>query len=107
MVIDWMREPVFESERDARKRGSLVTPKICNMAALKVEMIIYPAGSMAPNHHHKGGRDTFMYFLSGRGTAWANERPFSVRRGDLIYFPDRERHHLKTADGGEMRFLEF
>jgi mannose-6-phosphate isomerase-like protein (cupin superfamily) len=106
MVIDWTREPVLESERDARKRISLVTPNICGTAAIKVEMVIYPPGGMAPNCHHEGA-DTFMYFLSGRGTAWANEQPFSVQQGDLIYFSDRERHYLKAAGNGEMRFLEF
>ena len=60
---------------------------------------------MAPNYHHEGA-ETFIYVMSGRGTAWANEQPFSVRQGDLLYFPDRERHHLKAEDAGELRFLE-
>jgi quercetin dioxygenase-like cupin family protein len=106
MLIDWTREPVFESERDARKRVSLVSPKTCGTKAIRIEMVIYPPGSMAPNCHHEGA-NSFMYFLSGRGTAWANEQPFSVHQGDLICFPDRERHYLKAADTSEMRFLEF
>ena len=105
MVINWRREQVFASEHDARKRISLVTPLICRTAAIKIEMVIYPAGNMAPNYHHEGA-DTYMYIVSGRGTAWANEQPFSVRAGDLLYFPDRERHYLKADDGNEMRFLE-
>ena len=60
---------------------------------------------MAPNYHHEGA-DTFVYVMSGRGTAWANEQPFSVRQGDILYFPDREWHHLKAEDAGELRFLE-
>jgi mannose-6-phosphate isomerase-like protein (cupin superfamily) len=105
-VIDWTREPVLESKRDARKRVSLVTREICRTTAIRVQMVIYPPGSMAPNYHHEGA-DSLMYVVSGRGTGWANEQPFSVRQGDLIYFPDRERHYLKAADSGEMRFLEF
>lgn len=105
MVINWRREPVYASEHDARKRISLVTPLICRTAAIKIEMVIYPAGNTAPNYHHEGA-ETFIYVLSGRGTAWANEQPFSVRQGDLLYFPDRERHHLKADDAGELRFLE-
>jgi mannose-6-phosphate isomerase-like protein (cupin superfamily) len=68
-------------------------------------MVIYPAGTAAPNYHHDGA-DTFVYVLSGRGTAWANEQRLSVRQGDMICFPDREQHHLKADDAGELRFLE-
>jgi mannose-6-phosphate isomerase-like protein (cupin superfamily) len=105
MVVNWQREPVYASEHDARKRVSLVTPLICRTAAIKIEMVIYPPGNMAPNYHHEGA-DTFVYVVSGRGTAWSNEQPFSVRQGDLLYFPDRERHYLKAEDAGELRFLE-
>jgi hypothetical protein len=85
MVVNWQREPVYASEHDARKRVSLVTPLICRTAAIKIEMVIYPPGNMAPNYHHEGA-DTFVYVVSGRGTAWSNEQPFSVRRG-LALFP--------------------
>ncbi len=105
MVLDWKRETVYASERDERKRISLVAPIICGTAAMRVDMVIYPAGNAAPNYHHEGA-DTFVYVMSGRGTAWANEQRFSVRQGDMICFPDRERHHLKAEDGGELRFLE-
>ena len=105
MVVNWRREPVYASEHDARKRISLVTPLICRTAAIKIDMVIYPPGNMAPNYDHEGA-DTFVYVVSGRGTACANEQPFSVRQGDLLCFPDRERHYLKAEDAGELRFLE-
>ena len=35
-----------------------------------------------------------MFVLKGRGTAYANEKPIPVRKGDLIYYGDRERHYL-------------
>jgi mannose-6-phosphate isomerase-like protein (cupin superfamily) len=106
VVTQWNREPVLQSEHDARKRVPLVTQDICGTAALKVDMVIYPPGSKSPRYHHEGA-NTFMYVLSGRGTVWANEQPISVQQGDLIYFPDRERHNLEAADNGELRFLEF
>ncbi len=106
MVVDWMREPVLESEHDLRKRISLVTPNICATAALKIDIVIYPAGSMSPSYHHEGA-DTFIYVLSGRGTAWANEKPIPMQQGDLIYFPDGEQHYLKGISNGELRFLQF
>jgi quercetin dioxygenase-like cupin family protein len=105
-VIDWTREPVLNSEHDARKRIYLVTPKLFGTSAVKGEMIIYPPGTAAANHHHEGA-EHFMYVLRGRGTVYANERPFPVRTGDVIYYPDRERHYLEAAPDQEMAFAEF
>jgi quercetin dioxygenase-like cupin family protein len=105
-IVDWTQEPVLDSEHDARKRIYMVTPKLFGTHAIKGEMIIYPAGTKAANHHHEGA-EHFMYVLKGSGTAWANEEPFSVRKGDLIWYADRERHFLKSDDAAEMRFVEF
>ena len=106
MAIDWTREEVFASEHDARKRIALVTAKMCGTAAMKVEMVIYPAGCASPKYRHEDA-NTFMYLLSGGGTAWVDGRQLPIRAGDLLYFPNRETHFLKANDTGEMRFLEF
>jgi len=105
-VVDWMREPVLDSVHDARKRIYLVTPKLFGTKAVKGEMIIYPPGTAAANHHHVGA-EHFMYVLRGRGTVFANEQPFPVRRGDLIYYPDLERHFLQAAPDEELVFAEY
>lgn len=105
-VVDWTREPVLASEHDARKRIYLVTPKLFGTRAIKGEMIIYPPGTEASNHHHEG-TEHFMYVTSGRGTAWANEKPFAVKKGDLILYADRERHYLRSEGGEDMVFVEF
>jgi quercetin dioxygenase-like cupin family protein len=105
-VVDWTREPVLDSEHDARKRIYLVTPKLFGTKAVKGEMIIYPPGTAAANHHHEGA-EHFMYVLRGRGTVYANEKPFPVRKGDVIYYPDRERHYLEAAPDEELVFAEF
>ena len=105
-VVDWKREPVLESEHDARKRIYVVTPRLFGTRAIKGEMIIYPPGTQAPNHHHEGA-EHFMYVTRGRGTAWANESPFPVKQGDLIRYADRERHTLRSEDAGDMVFVEF
>ena len=73
---------------------------------LKGEMIIYPKGTMAANHHHEGA-EHFMYILRGRGTAWASETPFPVRAGDVVYYHDLERHYLRADDDSELVFSEF
>ena len=105
-LADWTREPVLDSEHDARKRIYLVTPKLFGTKAVKGEMIIYPPGTAAANHHHEGA-EHFMYVLRGRGTVYANEQPFPVRQGDVIYYPDRERHYLEAAKDEELVFAEF
>jgi quercetin dioxygenase-like cupin family protein len=105
-VVDWTREPVLDSEHDARKRIYLVTPKLFGTKAVKGEMIIYPPGTQAANHHHVGA-EHFMYVLRGRGTVYANEKPFPVTNGDVIYYPDRERHFLEAAPNEELVFAEF
>jgi quercetin dioxygenase-like cupin family protein len=105
-LADWMREPVLDSEHDARKRIYLVTPKLFGSKAVKGEMIIYPPGTAAANHHHEGA-EHFMYVLRGRGTVYASEQPFPVRQGDVIYYPDRERHYLEAAADEELVFAEF
>jgi len=105
-IVDWTREPVLDSEHDARKRIYLATPKLFGTKAIKGEMIIYPPGTQAANHHHEGA-EHFMYVLKGKGTAYANESPIPVRKGDLIYYDDRERHYLRADDDQEMAFVEF
>lgn len=105
-VVNWMREPVLDSQHDARKRIYVVTPKLFGTRAIKGEMIIYPPGTEAPNHHHEGA-EHFMYVTRGRGTAWANEKPFPVKKGDLIHYADRERHYLRSEGEEDMVFVEF
>jgi quercetin dioxygenase-like cupin family protein len=105
-LADWTREPVLDSEHDARKRIYLVTPKMFGTKAVKGEMIIYPPGTAAANHHHEGA-EHFMYVLRGSGTVYASEKPFPVRKGDVIYYPDLERHYLKAAANEELVFAEF
>lgn len=105
-IVDWTREPMLDSEYDARKRIYVVTPKLFGTKAIKGEMIIYPPGTEASNHHHEGA-EHFMYVLKGKGTAYANESPIPVRKGDVIYYDDRERHYLRSEGSEEMVFVEF
>ncbi len=105
-VVDWRREPVLDSEHDARKRIYLVTPKLFGTTAVKGEMIIYPPGTMAANHHHEGA-EHFMYMLRGRGIAHANESPFPVEAGDVVWFADHERHFFISEGDDDMVFVEF
>ncbi|HEX2830646.1 MAG TPA: cupin domain-containing protein [Burkholderiales bacterium] len=105
-VVDWKREPVLDSQYDARKRVYVVTPKLFGTRAVKGEIILYPPDTEGANHHHEGA-EHFMYVLRGSGTAYANESPIPVRKGDLIYYGDRERHYLHSEGAEEMAFVEF
>ena len=69
-------------------------------------VVPFPPGTQASNHHHEGA-EHFMYVTKGRGTAWANEKPFPVKQGDLIHYADRERHHLRSEGDEEIVFVEF
>jgi quercetin dioxygenase-like cupin family protein len=105
-VVDWQREPVLASEHDARSRIYLATPKLFGTRAIKGEMIIYPPLTAGADHHHVGA-DHFMFFLKGSGTAYAGGKPIRVRAGDVVYYPDLERHWLQADADGEMAFVEF
>ena len=105
-MIDWTREPVFISRSDGRMRIALVSPELCQTAAIKIHMVIYPPGTTASSYHHEDAA-SFMYILSGRGEAWANGQRLPIQPGDVVHFGAREQHHLKAADDSELRFLVF
>jgi mannose-6-phosphate isomerase-like protein (cupin superfamily) len=105
-VVNWTRELVLKSKSDGRMRVALVSPELCQTAAIKIQMVIYPPGSTASSYHHEGAA-SFMYILSGRGEAWADGQRLPIQPGDVVYFRARERHHLKAADDSELRFLVF
>jgi len=105
-VVDWMREPVLESEHDARKRIYVATPALFGTKAIKAEMIIYPPGTSGSNHHHEGC-EHFKYVLSGRSTGYTNEVPHSLGAGDVVYHFDLERHYSSTEGNEDLRFIEF
>jgi quercetin dioxygenase-like cupin family protein len=104
--VDWRAEPTLNSEHDARKRIYLVTPTLFGTKAVKGEMIIYPPGTQASNHHHEGA-EHFQYFISGRGTALLSEVPHPVRAGDTLYNYEFERHNFINDGDEDMVFVEY
>lgn len=105
-IADWSREPVLSSQHDARKRVYLVTPKLFGTKAIKGEMIFYPPGTAAANHHHEGA-EHFMYVTRGRGTVFPDGKAHKVRAGDVIHYADREKHYLEADPDSELVFAEF
>jgi quercetin dioxygenase-like cupin family protein len=104
--VDWRGEPTLDSEHDARKRIYLVTPTLFGTKAVKGEMIIYPPGTEASNHHHEGA-EHFQYFVSGRGTALLDGEPHTVRAGDVLYNYEFERHNFVNDGDEDMVFVEY
>lgn len=104
--IDWTLEPVLNAEHDARKRIYFVTPKLFGTKALAGELIIYPPGTEASNHHHEGA-EHFQYIIKGSGTVFSNEEPHQIRADDVIYNYEKERHYFRCNNDEEMLFVEF
>jgi len=104
--VDWRAEPTLDSEHDARKRIYLVTPTLFGTRAVKGEMIIYPPGTQASNHHHEGA-EHFQYFVSGQGTALLDGEPQPVRAGDTLYNYEFERHNFVNDGDEDMVFVEY
>jgi quercetin dioxygenase-like cupin family protein len=104
--VDWRGEPTLDSEHDARKRIYLVTPTLFGTKAVKGEMIIYPPGTEASNHHHEGA-EHFQYFVSGNGTALLDGEPHAVRAGDVLYNYEFERHNFVNDGDEDMIFVEY
>lgn len=104
--VDWTEEPVLDSEHDARKRIYMVTPKLFGTDVVKGEMILYPAGTEASNHHHEGA-DHFQYILRGSAEFFLNEEPHRVKAGDTVYIYANERHYFVNDGDDEMAFIEY
>ena len=103
---DWTREPILESEHDARKRIYMATPALAGTNAFKGEMITYPPGTAAPEHHHVGA-EHFQYIISGRVTALLNGDRQELEAGDVLYNYEHELHTFINESDAEAVFVEF
>ena len=104
--VNWRKEPTLDSEHDARTRIYLVTPTLFGTKAIKGEMIIYPPGTSASNHHHEGA-EHFQYIISGKATALLSEEPHQARAGDTLYNYEYERHNFINDSDEELVFVEY
>ncbi|MBX9773193.1 MAG: cupin domain-containing protein [Xanthobacteraceae bacterium] len=104
VATDWRCEPVFKT-KDGRKRVLLATPAIVNTQAFKADMVIYPPGGVGQTVHREGA-ETFVYVVSGRGSATSGGQRIALRDGDLACFADREPHSLEANGDGEFRFVQ-
>lgn len=105
-TTDWTHEPVLKSEHDERRRIYMATRTLTGTEAYRGEMIRYPAGTAAPEHHHEGA-EHFQYVLSGTGTASLAGEPCTLGAGDVLYNYDKERHSFHNDSDSEFIFVEF
>lgn len=103
-VVDWGREPVLQSEHDARTRVYMATPGLVGTGAIKAEMIAYPPGTAAPEHHHEGA-EHFQFVLSGHGTAVLSGSRQALGPGDVLYNFENERHYFFTDPDADADFV--
>ena len=103
-IVDWTREPVLQSEHDARTRIYMTTPALTGTTAVKAEMISYPAGAAAPEHYHEGA-EHFQYVISGSGTAVLNRVEQPLEAGDILYNFPNEWHYFFTDPAAENAFV--
>ncbi|MFL2781744.1 MAG: cupin domain-containing protein [Rhodospirillales bacterium] len=104
--VDWTREPILESEHDARKRIYMATKELAGTHAFKGEMITYPPDTSAPEHHHIGA-EHFQYIISGEVTALLNGEPHSLKPGDVLYNYENEPHTFINESNNDFSFVEF
>jgi quercetin dioxygenase-like cupin family protein len=105
-TTDWTREPVLQSEHDARTRIYLATRTLTGTGAYRGEMIRYPPGTEAPAHHHEGA-EHFQYVLSGNCTAVLAGETARLGAGDTLYNYEMEIHYFRNDDDGKLVFVEF
>ncbi len=104
--VNWRLEPALASVHDARRRIYLVTPTLFGTKVVKGEMIIYPIGTQAPNHHHEGA-EHFQYIISGSGTALLGDVAHVVRAGDTLYNYENELHSFVSDRDDDLVFVEY
>lgn len=103
-IVDWSHEPILQSEHDTRKRVYVTTPGLMGTGAIKAEIITYPAGAMAPEHHHEGA-EHFQFVLSGEGTAVLNGEHQAMKAGDILYNFEHELHWFFTSAKAAQDFV--
>lgn len=105
-TTDWSHEPVLQSEHDARTRIYMATRTLTGTSAYRGEMIRYPSGTQAPDHHHEGA-EHFQYVLKGSCTAMLAGERATLGAGDVLYNYEKEIHSFVNDTDDELVFVEF
>ena len=105
-TTDWSNEPVLQSEHDARTRIYMATRTLTGTSAYRGEMIRYPSGTQAPDHHHEGA-EHFQYVMKGSCTAMLAGERTTLNAGDVLYNYEHEVHSFLNDSDEDLVFVEF
>lgn len=105
-TTDWSNEPVLQSEHDARTRIYMATRTLTGTSAYRGEMIRYPSGTQAPDHHHEGA-EHFQYVMKGGCTAILAGERTALNAGDVLYNYEMEVHSFINETDDDLVFVEF
>ncbi len=105
-TTDWSNEPVLQSEHDARTRIYMATRTLTGTSAYRGEMIRYPSGTQAPDHHHEGA-EHFQYVMKGSCIAMLAGERTTLGAGDVLYNYEKEVHSFLNESDEDLVFVEF
>ena len=98
--------PVHDVPEELKKRIYFVGKDAARSERAHAMIVVYEKNTVTGMHMHPNAESMFV-FLSGKTRFTVNSQDVTVARGQATYFPTRDRHGLRVAEGDEVSFLEF
>ena len=90
---------------DERYRLDLVTSEQ-RAKELGGFLVILPAGKEVPYHYHEK-RESLIFIIGGEATEIIEGEEFSIKTGDVLFIPAKEKHAMVNRSDNDVRYLEF
>jgi mannose-6-phosphate isomerase-like protein (cupin superfamily) len=104
MVVDQL--PVVDVPEQLKQRIYLVGKHAVPSERSHVMVVNYVGDTITKSHHHPNA-ESIYFFLKGDALVLANGKEQPVKPGDFVFFGVNDSHGLRSANGGNMSFLEF
>jgi|SRR5580692_7633164 mannose-6-phosphate isomerase-like protein (cupin superfamily) len=104
MAIDHL--PVVDIPDQFKQRIYLVGKHAVPSERSHVMVVNYVGDTLTKSHHHPNA-ESIYFFLKGDALVLANGKEQAVKPGDFVFFGVNDSHGLRSANGGNMSFLEF
>ena len=104
MAIDHL--PVVDIPDQLKQRIYLVGKHAVPSERSHVMVVNYVGDTLTKSHHHPNA-ESIYFFLKGDALVLANGKEQAVKPGDFVFFGVNDSHGLRSANGGNMSFLEF
>jgi quercetin dioxygenase-like cupin family protein len=98
--------PVVEVPEQLKQRIYLVGKHAVPSERSHVMVVNYVGDTLTTSHHHPNA-ESIYFFLKGDALVLANGKEQPVKPGDFVFFAVNDSHGLRSANGGNMSFLEF